>query len=75
MIRTKSGPDWSGRAILGWVLGPLWAGFGVDLRHLWAVLGASWLQESGSWAIFCSKLGRKLVENRSQERSEMLSIR
>ena len=44
-----------------------WAHFGFNLGGLghilasfWEVLGASWLQEGGSWAILSSKLGPKI---------------
>ena len=45
------------------------------LAPIWRVLGASWLQEGGSWAVLGSKLGFKMGQNRSQELSEPLSIR
>jgi len=64
-------PSWSD-------LVPSW----LEVKDPWPILGpslgllgASWLQEGGSWAILGSKLGPKINQNWSQERSERLSIR
>ena len=70
--------------ILGWLwgyLGSCWLkvmSFGRILVWFFHFFAPRWLQDAfkmGSWAVLGSKLVLKMGQNRSQERSETLSIR